>query len=89
MNTTLEIQNLKYGGCEASIYSKLSMLKNIKNIFVNVDESTITFKYDTMQGLKKVKEKLSNIGYPVLGEENKLMTKATSYVSCVLGRFIK
>ena len=85
MKTTIQVQNLKCGGCQATIYKKLSSLA-IKDLFVNVDESTLTFEYIHDEDLETVKETLLNIGYPVVGDENKLMTKAKSYVSCAVGR---
>ena len=89
MRATLYIQNLKCGGCEATIYNKLSTLHNINEMFVNVDESSITIDYNSDEDLEVVKEKLSAIGYPILGDENRLMTKAKSYVSCAIGRITR
>ena len=89
MKSTLYIQNLKCGGCEATIYNKLSTLNNINDIFVNIDESSLTIDYNSVEDLEAVKEKLFNIGYPILGDENRLITKAKSYVSCAIGRVKK
>ena len=89
MKTTIQIQNLKCGGCEVTIYHKLSTHTAIKNLFVNVDESTLTFEYSIDEDLETVKETLLKIGYPVVGDENKLITQAKSYVSCAIGRVKK
>ena len=89
MKTTLEIQNLKCGGCEATIYTKLVGLQNIEELFIDANNSTITFNYTLEEDLKRVKDTLFNIGYPILGEENRLVTKARSYVSCAMGKMKK
>lgn len=89
MKTTLAIQNLKCGGCEATIYKNLSKLKNIKDLSIDVDKSTLEFEYGTEQDLVRVQELLLKIGYPITGDANKLITKAKSYVSCAIGRVNK
>ena len=85
MKATLEIQNLKCGGCEATIYNKLSGLNNIEDLLIDIGTSTVTFNYGIDDDLKEVKEILFNIGYPVYGEANRFITRAKSYVSCAIG----
>ena len=43
MKTTLEIQNLKCGGCENTIKKRLGNLQFVKNLEINVDDSTVNF----------------------------------------------
>jgi copper chaperone len=43
MKTTLEIQNLKCGGCAHTIISKLNGLKGIQNVSVNIETNTVSF----------------------------------------------
>ena len=43
MNTSIKIQNLKCGGCANTIIKKISAIKNVTNVSVNVDDSTVTF----------------------------------------------
>lgn len=89
MKTTIEIQNLKCSGCEATIINKLSELKNIKEILVNHENGSVNFKYNTPEDLEITKKTLSKLGYPQVGEQNKFPTKAKSYVSCAIGRINK
>jgi len=86
MKTTLYIQNLKCGGCESTIMDKLSSLKGISNISIKLQYATITFEHDTIETLNKVKQILSNIGYPPFGDKNSLSKKAKSYISCAAGK---
>ena len=86
MKTTLEIQNLKCGGCANTITNKLSDLDNINDVIVNNENNTVSFNYINDTHLVNVKTTLAKLGYPVIGDKNALTTKAKSFVSCALGR---
>ena len=86
MKTNLIIQNLKCGGCEATILERLSGLQNITNISIDQEESEISFEYISPDTIETVKSELSKLGYPVVGEKNNLSKKAKSYVSCAIGK---
>ncbi len=86
MKSTVQIQNLKCGGCKATIVSELSKLNNIKNVSVNIEDATISLEYETESELNTVKSKLSKLGYPTIDENNSLLNKAKSYASCAVGR---
>jgi copper chaperone CopZ len=86
METTIHIQNLKCGGCANTITKGISSIEAIQNVSVNVDESTVTFSYETEDQLNEVKNKLKSLGYPEDGEANTLGDKAKSYVSCAIGK---
>ena len=86
MQTTIHIQNLKCGGCANTITKGISSIEAIQNVSVNVDESTVTFSYETEDQVNEVKSKLKSLGYPEDGEANTLGDKAKSYVSCAIGK---
>ena len=86
METTIQIQNLKCGGCANTITKNIVVLGGITNVTVNVEESTVTFNYETEAQLVEVKEKLKTLGYPEDGAANSLGSKAKSYVSCAIGK---
>lgn len=89
MNTTLEIQNLKCGGCANTITTKLSDLKGVEEVVVNNEANTVTFDYENEETLLETKELLAKLGYPIVGEKNAITTKAKSFVSCAVGRMNK
>ncbi|GAA4273399.1 heavy metal-associated domain-containing protein [Aquimarina gracilis] len=89
MKTTVTIQNLKCSGCESTIAKKLHTLKGIKNIAVNTEDCTVSFNYETEDGIETVQKELTRLGYPIHGDKNNLTTKAKSYVSCAIGRINK
>lgn len=86
METTIHIQNLKCGGCANTITKGISSIEAVQNVLVNVDESTVTFSYETEAQVNEVKNKLKSLGYPEDGEANTLGAKAKSYVSCAIGK---
>ncbi len=89
MNTTLEIQNLKCGGCANTIITKLSDIKGIQEVIVENDANTVSFNYENEDILIATQELLTKLGYPVVGEKNAITTKAKSFVSCAIGRMNK
>lgn len=86
MKTTVQIQNLKCNGCASTINNKLSGLKDINEVSVDVENDSVSFEYKTKENLETVKKELHKLGYPLVGEDNKLTTKAKSYVSCAIGK---
>ena len=43
MKTAILVQNLKCGGCAHTISTKLSEIKNISNLNIDIDEGKISF----------------------------------------------
>ena len=86
MKTTINIQNLKCGGCANTIITKVSNLENVNEVTVNVEDSTVTFNTPSEKEIEDVKSKLSVLGYPAEGENNSVISKAKSYVSCATGK---
>ena len=86
MEATIYVQNLKCGGCANTITKNVTAIENITNIKVNVEESSVTFNYDTEAKLAEVKNKLQSLGYPEDGVANSIGSKAKSYVSCAIGK---
>ncbi|GGC90687.1 hypothetical protein GCM10011508_17320 [Flavobacterium lutivivi] len=81
------VQNLKCGGCANTITEKLSVLNSVNNVKVDVQTAEVSFQYTDELILESVKETLKLAGYPEVGEDNSLGTKAKSFVSCAMGRF--
>lgn len=86
MKTTLEIQNLKCGGCAHTITSKLNDLSQISDVEVDNEKYSVTFTYTTDSKLLEAKALLAKLGYPEVGDKNAITTKAKSFVSCAIGR---
>jgi len=89
MITTLEIQNLKCGGCAHTIISQLNALKGIQNVGVVTETNTVTFENSSVGAVEIATKRLSELGYPVNGDANSIGKKAKSFVSCAVGRMAK
>lgn len=86
MESTLQIQNLKCGGCAHTIITRLEKLEGISNVIVDNDAHSVSFNYLNRKELESAIAELSSLGYPVEGESNPVTKKAKSFVSCAIGR---
>lgn len=89
MNTTVQIQNLKCGGCANTIVIELAKIKGITEVTVNNDTDEVNFNHNSEEEFNIAKKKLSDLGYPIAGEQNSLHKKAKSFVSCAVGKMTK
>lgn len=85
MKTTLQIENLKCGGCAATIKKGILAIHGVENVDVNLEESSVSIT-STKNNLEEVKIKLSKLGYPEIGDKNTVLHKAKSFVSCAVGK---
>lgn len=86
MNFTVTIQNLKCGGCAHTIVSKVSALENVTDVTVDLESSSVSGTIKSSHDLENIKKKLAVIGYPEEGENNSIVSKAKSFVSCATGK---
>jgi copper chaperone len=84
----IEIENLKCGGCEASILKGLKSIEGVGEVTVN--HVTQTVGIDAPASLRsKLVEQLRHMGYPEKGSISGIsagLANAKSYVSCAIGR---
>lgn len=85
MTTEIFVQNLKCGGCVNTITTKIAAMENIAAVVVDKDTSKITFT-SSQEDVKKVTDKLKQLGYPEVDAENSMLTKAKSMYSCASGK---
>jgi copper chaperone len=86
VETTIQIQDLKCSGCANTILTQLSKLNGITKVTVNNDSDQVSFIHNSDKDFDVAKKKLSDLGYPMIGEANTLPKKAKSFVSCAVGR---
>ncbi len=80
------IANLKCGGCESTITDKLFEIEGVKSVVVNHEEDSVTISHNEKATRADFTKKLHSIGYPEATEENGLLLKLKSYVSCAIGK---
>lgn len=86
--TTLEVVNIKCGGCAKSIISALEKI-GCTEILVSPDTQIVTFHASPEKKLEAQKI-LEDLGYPEKNSDaaNSLLKKAKSYASCAVGKFL-
>ncbi|WP_044407497.1 heavy-metal-associated domain-containing protein [Thiomicrospira microaerophila] len=92
MQHTLYVENIKCGGCAHTILSKISALKGVSDVRVDVEKSTVDFVIQPPSLVEEVKYRLAKLGYPEKGSVDGLESvgaKAKSLVSCALGKIAK
>ncbi len=96
MNTsekiTIEVVNIKCGGCAKSITNALEKA-GFSNIEVSIDTQTISFfvpDHSSEEKILEAKKILEAMGYPEKNSEaaTSLLKKAKSYASCAVGKFL-
>lgn len=90
METQIIVDNLKCGGCAATIKKELKKLAGIVDVTVIPEQSEVDISYNDVANLNSVKQRLNELGYPVTGTDQggleKIATNLKSYVSCAIGR---
>lgn len=85
MKTDIQIENLKCGGCAATIKKGILAIEGVNKVDVDVEESIVSITSEN-DNLEAIKLKLSKLGYPEVGDKNTVLHKAKSFVSCAVGR---
>lgn len=80
---SIEVENIKCGGCVNTIKKELSLFEGVESVFVDKESEKIEIQGNVERAL--VLQKLSILGYPEKGNNN-LFKKAKSFVSCAVGR---
>ncbi len=84
--TTIEILNLKCGGCANTIKKGIISIEGVTEVNVDIETSKVTVDTTNEVVILSVKEKLTKMGYPEMGDTNTVLHKAKSFVSCATGR---
>lgn len=85
MEIKIYIENLKCGGCAATIKKGILSVENVIDVDINIEESLVSIT-SSNDVVTKVKDKLSKMGYPEVGDANTIVHKAKSFVSCATGK---
>lgn len=86
MTDTIAIQNLKCGGCAASIVKTLRAFPEVRDVSVDFDTAAVIIDTDDASQRPKYSHALTQAGYPTVGEANTWARKVNSYISCAIGR---
>ena len=85
---TVEIENLKYGGCENMFLKGLMSIRGVAGVIVDHAQKAVVLEADTKQR-PQIVAMLLGMGYPEKGSVaglDKGIATAKSFVSCAIGR---
>jgi copper chaperone CopZ len=90
MKQTLEVLNVKCGGCASTLIKSLKDEFGEVSVDLEVHPRKITLDIED-EKLDALKVKLRSLGYPLTTDElsgfEKAATTAKSFVSCAIGKF--
>ncbi|MDW3095031.1 MAG: heavy-metal-associated domain-containing protein [Gammaproteobacteria bacterium] len=94
MKYDFQVENIKCGGCSNIITTKLRKIDGVEDVIVKVDDREVRVIAESDQSNSQreaLSAALAKLGYPETGStgSNCLVTKATSFVSCALGKISK
>lgn len=92
METIVKVDNLKCGGCAATIKKNLLLIKGIESLEVIPENEEVKINHDDALSLKLAKDELDRLGYPEQGTTEgleKLSKNVKSYLSCAIGKLTK
>lgn len=70
MRKTVHIQNLFCDSCSKTIVNRLTALRNISDVNVDLEKETVSFDFFTKHDFEHAKHVLEMLGYPILGRDN-------------------
>lgn len=88
MAFSIQVENIKCGGCANSIRKKLLALDGVSAVEVQVEDNIVEVEAAAEQK-PSIIEALLSMGYPEAGSVHGLASassKAKSFVSCAIGR---
>jgi len=91
MRETLNVENIKCAGCAKTIENGLLKIENVTQVFIEIEDGIVTVEGDNLSKMDLAAH-LLKLGYPEKGSVEGLQSvkaKATSFVSCAIGRMDK
>lgn len=89
MKISIEVENIRCGGCTKTITKKLMAIDGIDAVDVAVDDQMVTIDARDESLRNDAVKALTKMGYPELGSiegVDALKSKAKSVVSCAIGK---
>jgi len=91
MEYNFQVENIRCDGCANTITKKLKEINGVKDVHVNVEDKQVIVTAESATDdhmHDSLNEKLLKLGYPEVGAiwSNNLKAKATSVVSCAIGK---
>lgn len=89
METTVEVQNIKFGDCAQTISNRLERIHGIKKVTVSPDKGVVRIAHKDESALNAALLKLNQIGYPLNPATKTVNKKAVSMLSNNINKLSK
>ncbi|MEG2218567.1 MAG: heavy metal-associated domain-containing protein [Muribaculaceae bacterium] len=92
MKTTINVDNIRCGGCSHSIQKSLKTLTGVFSVEVDISNGIITIEHVDELKREELTAKLLSVGYPEVGTAKgfqAIKAGATSLLSCAIGKITK
>lgn len=80
------IANLSCDGCVNTINKKLTAIKGVEKITVDIETNIVSVNHNETVTRGQLTQMLLSIGYPEATEKNGLLTQLKSISSCLTGK---
>lgn len=90
MSEQISVENIKCGGCANSIQKGLLKIEGVDSVNVDIEQGVVNIEGHAQRDA--LVQSLLSMGYPEKGSVeglHSLKAKATSFVSCAVGRIDK
>lgn len=87
--TTIAVENIRCGGCVASIIDRLEKKHQLMHVAVDIEKGLVQINEVANTKRLAIVKTLLHLGYPEVGSTqgwNKTKTKAKSVLSCAIGK---
>lgn len=86
MQKSFKVLNVKCGGCANTIKEALRSEFGEVDVNLNEEPRIITLDIKDEEQEKLFRKKIRSLGYPLEDEENGVVVKAKSFISCAIGK---
>lgn len=89
MKISIEVENIRCGGCANTITKKLMSLKGVNSVDIAIEDQIVTIDSENEASRPSSIEALLAMGYPEKGSVegmHALKGKAKSVISCAIGK---
>lgn len=86
MQKSFKVLNVKCGGCANTIKEALRDEFGEVDVNLNEEPRIITLEIENEDKEALLRKKMKHLGYPFEDEENGVVVKAKSFISCAIGK---
>lgn len=86
MQKTLQVQTLKCVGYAKTISEKIAPIADVSAVAVDIEQILAHLSFEKEETIPFAEKSLADIGYPLAGDKNSVLTNAKFLVRCASGK---